>query len=128
MDEIKRPMVSLFVNRNYVQRENILAGIITGTIRPEFRDYREGDLLILCCPDKLWIVDAKIKSVRHCLANQLNLEECKTVGYKSLEETMERLKKYYPNIKNTTPVTYINWTGLRGKVVDRYYSRIKKTI
>ena len=116
MTEPKKPLQALLVAESG-QRPTI-AGSKKITIREGTRDYRVGEPVMLCSPKESFCVKADITDVRHCSANQVTEEEMKKDGYRSLQEMVEDLKTYYPNINEQSDVTVIKWDNVEGLLVD----------
>ncbi|KKR10321.1 MAG: hypothetical protein UT37_C0003G0020 [Parcubacteria group bacterium GW2011_GWA2_39_18] len=117
---MKPPLVALLVAPDRHMRQQILWEEKTLTVREGHRDYRVGSPVMLCCHIVPWAVMATIVEVRHCLLKEVTQEECLQDGVRNLEELLNNLRKYYPNISLDSPVTIIKWDDIRGYVVNRF--------
>lgn len=114
---MKRPLQALLIAPDREKRRRILDGTITASIRADYRAFYLGPIM-LCCHIEPWCVMAKIQeSPNYCVANHLSLEQLQEAGYASLTELLADLRKFYPEINPQSPVTFLRWTELQGKLV-----------
>lgn len=112
---LKRPLQALLVSPDTWNREEIARGVITATIRDGHRDYRNGQVM-LCCHIVPWVLMAQIIKVRHITLEQLLLSECSSAGFQNTTGAHEELLKFYPHISFGSPVTYIRWDKIEGRL------------
>ena len=124
MSELKKPLQAILIAED-LQRPTI-AGSKKITIREGHRDYRVGEPVILCDPDESFCVKADITGVRHCRAYQVTEEEMRRDGYNSLQEVLESLRTYYPDLSEYTNVTIITWDNVEGILVDNKEELLKQ--
>jgi len=102
------------------QREMILSGEKTLTVRAGSRDHWKGPVM-LGCEIEPWAVMAEIIEIRHCLLHDVTDEEVKADGVNGeLTGLWADLRKYYPEMTLLSPVTVIRWANVRGKLVNDY--------
>ena len=111
------PLQAIMISSDEIMRKHILSGEEKITIREGWRNYKPGFSLI-ACPFKLYCAGVDITSVRHCLLNEVTEEEYIANNYKSTEDMLNDLKRYYPNLNEKSPVTIIRWDNVRGQLVD----------
>ena len=73
---------------------------------------------MLCCHLEPWAVMADIVEVRHCLLEEVTEEEVRADGFKDRTDMLEGMKRYYPSLGYSSPITVIRWENARGKLVD----------
>lgn len=99
-------------------RNNIVSGTKTITIREGHRDYRPGQTVMLCCHLEPWAVMANITEVRHCLLGEVTKKEMEADGFTDHEDMLNGMRRYYPSLGYSSPVTVIRWKDARGKLVE----------
>lgn len=115
---IKPPLYALLVAPDEKTRNAIIYGQIKATIRTDHRDYQEGKPVMLCCHLEPWAVFAIITKVRHCTLNEISKDEVLECGFDTREEVIQGLRKYYPDLNQASPVTFIKWKDVQGWLVD----------
>ena len=115
-------MQSLLISPDKETRKAIIAEKKTITIREGHRDYKPGPAM-LCCHIEPWAVMVQIIDVRHCLLAEVTEGECHVDGYNNHEEMLKDLRRYYPLLGYSSPVTVIHWTNPQGKLVKKYLER-----
>lgn len=102
-------------------REKILAGTKTATIRVGDRDCVPGDGVVLCCHIVPWVVVADVVSVRRCMLREVTAKEFTDDGYdpsSAAKQFIANLKPYHPCVCLDSIVTVICFTNVRGKLAD----------
>ena len=61
---------------------------------------------------------ADIASVRHRLASEVTLQECRDDGFTDVDDMVQGMRRYYPTFGPDTPVPVIRWANARGYWVD----------
>jgi len=114
----RKPLYAILVAPGEEERKKIISGEITATIREGRRNYNTG-IGMLCCHINPWVVMTTIIEVKYCRLQALKEEEYKKAGYDSLEDALQKMKKYYPKLDFESEITMITWTNVRGKLVDQ---------
>lgn len=117
---MKPPLVALLFAPEQKMWSNIINGSKQITIREGHRDYQVGQSVMLCCHLCNNVVMADIVSVRHCLLVNVTKKEYEADGFKSRSELLQGLRRFYPNLKMSSPVTVIGWENARGVLVDNH--------
>lgn len=117
-----QPLYALLIAPDQKLRNDVLAGKKKITIRQGYKDCKPGPAMI-CCHLKPWAVMVDITSVRYCKLSELTEQEFTADGSKTIDEVLEKLRKYYPDLELSSPVTVISWDNVRGKLVDDYRAR-----
>jgi len=123
--KLKRPLQALLIAPDKKMGEDVLSGNKKITIREGWRDYQPA-LSVLCCPIEPWCVGINITDVKYKSIKEVTPEEYLADGFKSRDELIEGLKKYYPNINLESKVTVICWDKINGKLVDEYNKKWQK--
>ena len=89
-------------------RDDTINGIKNITIREGHRDYTPGKVL-LGCHILNWAVMREIISVRHTTIREVKKEEYFLDDFRSREDMLDGLRKYYPDLTMDSPVTVIQW-------------------
>ena len=89
-------------------KSKVLNGQKHITIREGFRDYRRGPVLI-GCHILDWCTKREIIDVYHCILGDTPISDLHADGFDALADAIEGLKKYYPDISASSPVTVIRW-------------------
>lgn len=106
---MKQALQALLIAPDPLMRLSIMLGKKKLTIREGHRDYREGPVII-CCHVAPWAVMTKITSVRLTTVAELTPDELLADGYtKGHQQALADLRRYYPNLTMTSPVTVIEW-------------------
>ena len=107
-NSLKRPLTALlFAGKKF--HDDVKAGVKRITIREGWRDYQEDKKVILCCHILDWAVMGKITFVRHCLLEEVSMEDLNADGMEDLTDAIISLQNFYPNINEKSPVTIIKW-------------------
>lgn len=114
------PLVAVLIARDPAMREAIVANRKRITIREGYRLYKPGMTVMICCHLEPWCVQADIVAVRHCQLSKVVQEEWEADGYVSKTQMAEDLRRFYPKITWSSPVTIIKWENVRGQLVDDY--------
>lgn len=112
-----RALQALLISPDQEERAGIVAGRVTVSVRPGFRDYSIGTVM-LCCHIEPWAVMADIVRVHHCELKNVPEDDCYAAGCRGREELLQKLRRFYPEIGADSTVTLINWMNVRGKLVD----------
>jgi len=91
------------------QKEAVLLDNKTITIREGHRDYTPGPVMI-GCHILDWAVLREIVSVRHANVSSVTVQEFTDDGFKSYNDMLESLRRFYPDLQFDSPVTVIRWT------------------
>ena len=89
-------------------KEKVLSGEKTLTIRAGYRSYTEGPVLI-GCHILNWAVLKTIITVQHKQFKDITIEEKMREGFANPAECLPKLKQYYPNMGENSPITLIEW-------------------
>lgn len=116
---MEQPLYAILIAQDPKMRENVLSGKKQITIREGHRGYKKGEAII-CSHLEPWAVMVDIISVRHCTFADVTEDEYKADGFKSQDELLNSLRRFYPKIDYASPVTVVRWTNARGKLVDDY--------
>lgn len=116
---MRPPLSALLLAPDTEERRRIENGERTITIREGYRDYREGQPVMLCCHIEPWCVMADIVQVRHCTLGAVTDDEMSDDGHTDLPEMLADLREFYPALTATSPVTVIRWANVRGKLVRK---------
>ena len=111
-----------------IQREKIVAGVVTATIRMGFRrGYEPGAALQLCCHIEPWCMMADIETRRYCRMREVTDKEWQAAGYSGMEEHLVFIRRFpgYENANPDSEVTVIRWKNVHGKLVDEYQERME---
>lgn len=108
---MKRPLQSLLFTQEH--HPNILSGKKTTTIRQDYRDYKAGKSVLLCCNINTFCVMADIIYVKHCKLSELTLDEIRMEGFPDIKTLHEKLLTYYPSLTLDNEITYIEWKNIR---------------
>jgi len=117
---MKEPMVALLISPDNKMREDILSGRKRITLRKGHRDYRLGQVVMLCCHLDPWAVMADIAEVRHCFFTGVTKKELGDLGFQNHADMLKKVRKYYSDLDYVSPVTVIRWEGVRGKLVEKW--------
>lgn len=101
------------------QREEILAGRVTATIRKDWPMYEKGPVM-LCCHIDPWVVMADIVYVQRVYLREFTDAELHEAGYASPGAALNALRAFYPDLALTAPLLFIRWANVRGELVDDY--------
>lgn len=105
---MKRPLVALLIAP--VGQPDVDAEKKKITIREGWRDYEEGDTLMLCCHITRWASRmAKITLVRRTVLSDVTRSEYEDDGFALRETLVAGLKEFYPDLTPQSPVTVIRW-------------------
>lgn len=104
----KRPLMGLLV-AGEENKESVLAGFKTITIREGWRDYHTGDKVLIGCHLLNWATLAKVTSVNFYVLKDIPLKDLQDDGFPTLEDALLSLSAYYQNINEDSPVTVIRW-------------------
>lgn len=115
---MKPPLYALLIAPDHGMRTGILYGGKNITIREGHRDYQPGRPVMICCHIEPWAVMADITSVRHTTIAEVTKEEYEADGFHSPEDLLEGLRRFYPSINESSPVTVIKWENVRGWLKD----------
>ena len=111
VNETKRPLVALLMADEFCCP--IFNGEKKITIREGWRDYRQGEKVILCSVDPTdelgWARMAKITAVTHCKLNEVPLQDFLDDGMEGLGNAIDALSKFYDDIDEDSKVTVIRW-------------------
>ncbi|MCK5292822.1 MAG: hypothetical protein KAR39_12505 [Thermoplasmata archaeon] len=91
------------------QKESVLLDNKTITIREGHRLYTPGPVMI-GCHILDWATLREIVSVRHTYVSSVTVQEFTGDGFKSYNDMLESLRKFYPDLQFDSPVTVIRWT------------------
>ncbi len=116
---MKQPLYAILIAQDTQMRENVLSEKKQITIREGHRDYKEGTALV-CCHLEPWAVMVDITGVRYCTLSEVTKEEYNADGFRTQEDLLNGMRKFYPKIDYTSPVTVVKWNNVRGKLVDEY--------
>lgn len=114
---MKPALPALLISPDVKERLKIMVGKKRITIREGHRDYRPG-IVMICCPDVPWIVQATIVDVKHTVLSKVTKEEWEADGYENQEQMLSDLTKYYPAITKESDVTVIKWDKITGKLTE----------
>jgi len=117
------PLQALLISNDHAAREGILSGSKTGTVRSGHRDYRPG-IVMICYHLEPWVVMADIVTVRHTKLADLTETEWRADGFETFEELVSDLRKFYSDIGPESPVTFVGWANVRGRLVDEFRASI----
>jgi hypothetical protein len=123
VNALKHPLQAILIAPDDEMRTNILSGKKEITIREGHRDYRNG-LAMICCHLEPWAVQVDIETVVHCRLRDLGPNEYRADGFVSREDMLDGMRQYYPHLDWDSPVTVIQWTSARGKLVAEYNARL----
>lgn len=115
---LKPPLYALLIAPDRKMRSDIIQKVKKITIREGHRDYKAGHPVMLCCPIEPWAVMADIVSVRHTWLAEVSEDEWRDDGFKSREDLLIGLKKYYPDLNLNSPITVIRWENVRGALTS----------
>lgn len=116
--EVMPALRAILVYPNTREREMILSGEMTLTVRKGYRDYRKGPVM-LCCHVEPWAVMATIVEVRHCLLHQVTDEEVRATGINGgITDLWTKLRRFHPEMTLLDPVTVARWNNLKGKLAE----------
>jgi len=118
--ELRKPLQAILISPDKKERQMILSGEKTVSVRYGHRDYEIGPVM-LCCHIEPWTVKAEITNVKHITVSQVPSEDALASGMKSgsLSEILLDLRKYYPSITFSSPVTVVRWNNLEGKLAEK---------
>jgi len=89
-------------------RDEVKNGSRKVTIREGHRDHTLGPVLIGCHLLD-WAVKAEIISVTHTYLGNVSQQDLEDDGYKNVDEAIEDLSQWYPDIGLESPVTVLRW-------------------
>jgi hypothetical protein len=108
---VKPPLVALLMADCFL--EPICSGEKKITIREGMRDYKAGQKVVLCkCgneDDIGWARMATITEVSVCTLKNVDIEDLNADGMKDLDDAVQCLRDFYPNVTKESPVTVIRW-------------------
>lgn len=104
-----RPLVALKVDEEFWP--SVLSGDKTITIRNGRRDYRPGDKLVIFPTVTEKVVETQVQSVRHCRLDGVSAEEMAADGFGDVDDMIDGMKRFYPDIEYSSVVTVITWEG-----------------
>lgn len=116
-DEMREAMYGLLIAGDK-DREMILSGEKTVSIRTGFRRYKPDTTIMLGCHWKSWAVLATVTKVRYCILKDVTPEEVRKEGFGNLNELFSDLKQYYSDINWESQVTVIEWADVQGTLVE----------
>lgn len=91
------------------QKQDILNGTKRATIREGWRDYRIDENILIGCHILNWCILSKVTYCHRLTLKDLTIDMLESDGYSSLQQAIEDLSKYYPNINENSLITYIEW-------------------
>jgi hypothetical protein len=85
------------------------------TIREGYRDYTVGSSLILYYKGdgEHWVFSTTVESVRHISLRELTLDEMKADGFTCVQDAVDSLRQFYPDVDWDSDVTVISWGEVR---------------
>ncbi len=104
----KRPLMGLLMADCFV--EPIMGGEKTITIREGWRDYHSGDRVLIGCPEADWCAKAKITAVNFYTLKDVPIRDLEADGMPTVEDAVNSLSAFYPDITENSLVTVIRWT------------------
>jgi hypothetical protein len=108
---VKPPLVALLMADCFL--EPIYSGEKKITIREGMRDYKAGQKVVLCkCgneDDIGWARMATITEVSMGKLKNVDIEDLNADGMEDLEDAVQCLRDFYPDITEESPVTVIRW-------------------
>lgn len=120
MSKVIPPLVALLMADSFY--EPIINGDKKITIREGIRDYKPGQRVVLCyCPTIQreevldigvqygWAVMARITEVSISALRNADIQDLKDDGMESVEDAVNCLQDFYPDITEDSPVTVIRW-------------------
>ena len=105
---MKPPLKAILIAGEEVQ-VRVEEGYKTITIREGRRDYRAGERVLLGCHLTGWAKMATVTSVRFTTIECLTSAEVHDDGFNSILSALDGLRKFYPNLREDSPVTVIRW-------------------
>jgi hypothetical protein len=128
---MKQALQAILIAPDSVVRLAIMLGEKKVTIREGHRDYHVGPVMI-CCHLVPWAIMATITSVRFTQVNEVTEKEMRADGYSNHKEMLNDLRKYYPDLTMSSPVTVISWGNVTGalaedKNIERYAKKHRIT-
>jgi hypothetical protein len=97
-------MISLSIAREFLP--SVREGKKTSTIRKGIRQLDPGPALLRCDGE---FAAVRITSVSHTSFGSLTEDDAKRDGFKTLAELDAALKRFYPTIDSSAPVTIISF-------------------
>lgn len=108
---VKPPLVALLMADCFL--EQIFSETKKITIREGMRDYKAGQKVVLCkCgneEDVGWARMATITEVSMCALRDVDIEDLNDDGMKDLDDAVQCLRDFYPDITEESLVTIIRW-------------------
>ena len=117
---MKRPLTALLIAPDDGMRHRVETGAKTITIREGHRDYRPGELVMLCCHLVPWAVQTTLTDVRHCRLREVGEEEWLDDGFVSQDDLLTQMRRFYPKLTLDSEVTVIRWKDARGALIERH--------
>ncbi len=90
------------------QKEAVLSGNKTITVREGHRLYSPGPVMI-GCHILDWATMREIIHVRHTYVSSVTVREFTDDGFKSYNDMLVSLREFYPDLQFDSPVTVIRW-------------------
>lgn len=105
---MKRPLTALEMDESLM--EAVHEGHKLVTIREGHRDYKNGDrLLIVCTQDSFLPFRAVVTTVIHGTLGAVSESDRRSDMFDTVDDLLEGMRKFYPKIEKTSPVTVIRW-------------------
>ena len=107
----KRPMQALWVGDSKIMA-NIINGVKKITVRGGYRDYKvdKAVFVVVCDFNVVTVAVVKqLKSVKWKKLCELTKEEIEADGFKDLNDALNGLQRFYPEIGLDSPITVIEW-------------------
>ena len=114
------PLLALLMAPDFI--DSVFSGEKTITIREGWRDYEVGRKVVICkCKDRVdpnlldfasntgWAIMAKITGVTRTFLKEVPIKDLNDDLFESVEDAVEQLSTFYPNITPDSPVTIIRW-------------------
>lgn len=103
----------MLIDNDPHMRLNVLTQKKQISIREGHRDYRNGPMMI-CDQVEPFAVMVDVVLVKHITLGEVSEEEWLADGFTSQEDMLDGMRKFYPNIDLSSPVTVLFWNNVRG--------------
>ncbi len=106
--EAKRPVTCLLIAEHLIN--DTAVGVKFHTVREGTRDYRAGDKLVLACPECEWSSQLMtVTEVSHTTIAKMKRKDYLHHSWKDRKHALSNLRRYYPTLRATDPITVIWW-------------------
>jgi len=114
------PRQALRIADEIPMAEAVLLGMKIISIREGHIDYRVGEEVFIVCLEQGWCAVADLVCSRHTTLRHVRPIELFADGFADLDQALEALRRFYPDLTLDSEVTVVGWDHIRGSSVDDF--------